>query len=204
QLPQAFKRGNSMAYDKYKCPDCNTPTPETMVGQGTQTPMGHCPKCKGGAKRLVKLGSNKQAMEVVQDNLWLCEDCLFAAVNDDYSGLDMHYSPEEAETRMQEIQAGLKELGWLTPDFDSETGEGIDDFSSRRCDCCGSNLAGERHRFTVLGEDEPKVGKPMDANVLASAVAKTARILTEEDLPNGNPELQKMVGDPDDFRTSTF
>jgi len=143
-------------------------------------------------------------MDIVQDNLWLCDDCLFAAVNDDYSGLDMHYSPEEAETRMQEIQAGLKELGWLTPDFDSETGEGIDDFSSRRCDCCGSNLAGERHRFTVLGEDEPKVGKPMDANVLASAVAKTARILTEEDLPNGNPELQKMVGDPDDFRTSTF
>src|SRR5208282_5634134 len=220
QLPQAFKRGNSMAYDKYKCPDCNTPTPETMVGQGTQTPMGHCPKCKGGAKRLVKLSSNKQAMEVVQDNLWLCDDCLFAAVNGDYSGLDMYYNHEDAEKRMQEIQAGLKELGWLTPDFDSETGDGIDSFSSRHCDCCGSNLAGERHRFSVLGPDQDfevgeqeapvpphigsKVGKTMDAKGLANAVSKTARILCEEDLPNGNPELQKMVGDPDDFRTSTF
>jgi hypothetical protein len=143
-------------------------------------------------------------MRVVQDNLWLCEDCLMAAVNDDYSGLDYSYNPAEAEQRMEEIQDGLRKLGWVTPDFDAETGEGIDDFSSRRCDCCGSNLAGERHRFVILGEDEPKVGKSMDANVLASAVAKTARILTEEDLPNGNPELQKMVGDPDDFRTSTF
>jgi hypothetical protein len=49
-----------------------------------------------------------------------------------------------------------------------------------------------------------KAGKTMDAQALASAVSKTARILTEEDVPNGNPELQKMVGDPDDFRTSTF
>jgi len=44
----------------------------------------------------------------------------------------------------------------------------------------------------------------MDAMVLAGALAKSARILTEEDEPNGNPELQKIVGDPDDFRTSTF
>ena len=46
--------------------------------------------------------------------------------------------------------------------------------------------------------------KAMDAKILAGALAKEARILTEEDMPNGNPELQKMVGDPDDFRTSTF
>ncbi len=154
-------------------------------------------------------------MQVVQDNLWLCEDCLFAAVNDDYSGLDYYYNPEDAEKRMQEIKAGLAELPYLAPNFDSETGDGIDEFSSRRCDCCGSNLAGGRHRFAQLGPDEdfevgeqeagePKAGNTMDANVLASAVAKTARILCEEDLPNGNPDLQKIVGDPDDFRTSTF
>jgi hypothetical protein len=40
-------------YEKYKCPDCGTPVAETMIGQGTQVPMGHCPKCGGGAKKLV-------------------------------------------------------------------------------------------------------------------------------------------------------
>lgn len=38
----------------------------------------------------------------------------------------------------------------------------------------------------------------------AAELAKTARVLDESDLPNGNPELQSMVGDPDDYRTSTF
>jgi hypothetical protein len=38
----------------------------------------------------------------------------------------------------------------------------------------------------------------------ASELAKTARVLDESDLPNGNPELQSMVGDPDDYRSSPF
>lgn len=44
----------------------------------------------------------------------------------------------------------------------------------------------------------------MDAKKLASELAKQARILCEEDIPNSNPELQRMVGDPDDVRVSTF
>jgi hypothetical protein len=36
-------------------------------------------------------------------------------------------------------------------------------------------------------------------------LAKTARVLDDElDSPNSNPELQAMVGDPDDTRISTF
>ena len=38
----------------------------------------------------------------------------------------------------------------------------------------------------------------------ASELAKVARVLDESDLPNGNPELQAMVGDPDDYRSSPF
>lgn len=92
-------------------------------------------------------------MRVVRDDLWLCQDCLFAAVNGDFSGLDGTYSKEASERRYQEIVAGLKKLGpHLVPDFDSEAGKGIEDFSRRTCDCCGTRLAGDRHRFAVLGE----------------------------------------------------
>lgn len=101
-------------------------------------------------------------MKIVRDNLWLCVDCLMAACNGDVSGVEpSHYDPsatrEERETardaRITEIWDGLAGLGkHLVPDFDSETEEGIRDFSSCGCDACGSRLAGEMHRFAVLGE----------------------------------------------------
>lgn len=43
-----------------------------------------------------------------------------------------------------------------------------------------------------------------DPTDLAVTLSKTARVLDESDLPNGNPELQAMVGDPDDNRSSAF
>src|SRR5258708_4881028 len=43
-----------------------------------------------------------------------------------------------------------------------------------------------------------------DPTDLAVTLSKVARVLDESDLPNGNPELQAMVGDPDDHRTSPF
>lgn len=43
------------SYGIYVCPDCGEEVPETMIGQGTQIPMGHCPKCGGGAKALEHL-----------------------------------------------------------------------------------------------------------------------------------------------------
>lgn len=44
----------------------------------------------------------------------------------------------------------------------------------------------------------------MDWNKLTDALNKTAKVLTTDDEPNINPELQAMTGDPDDTRTSTF
>ena len=94
-------------------------------------------------------------MIILFDNLKFCFDCLFAAVNDDYTVLDYNYSSEEAAVRMEVIQAGLRKWGpHLVPDFDSETGDGIEEFSSAPCDCCGSRLAGERYRFVVLGQEK--------------------------------------------------
>ena len=82
-------------------------------------------------------------MEVKISDLWLCQDCLFAAVNGDM--------PEDPATA-EKVSKGLAALGpHLVPDFDSETGSGINEFSWRTCDCCNSPLGGSRHRFAVLG-----------------------------------------------------
>lgn len=92
-------------------------------------------------------------MRVIQNNLWLCEDCTIGSVNDDFTGLDYYLKEPEASKRMAEIKAGLAALGPnLVPIFDSETNEGIDEFSSKPCACCGSHLAGSRHEFEILGE----------------------------------------------------
>lgn len=90
---------------------------------------------------------------MIENDLWLCSDCLFVAVNGDYSGLQYYYSGGELDARIAGIDAGLDALGpHLVPDFDSEEGTGIREFSSQTCDCCRSKLAGERHRFAILGE----------------------------------------------------
>ena len=85
---------------------------------------------------------------VIIENLAFCEECTMVAVNGDYTGLDYHYSAEESEKRAQEIDNGLAVLGAVYYDSSRES----DEFSTRRCDCCGSNLAGKRDYFIVLGE----------------------------------------------------
>ena len=93
-------------------------------------------------------------MKVIQDDLWLCSDCVQAAVNNDYTGLQYHYiSERHANDKMAEIQEGLEKLGpYLVPDFNTETLDGINSFSKVYCDCCGDHLHGERFRFAILGE----------------------------------------------------
>lgn len=87
-------------------------------------------------------------MIVIRDDLWLCVDCLMLACNGDASGI-------ESDARVAECEAGLAELGpHLVPDFDSESGEGIRDFSWHGCDACGSRLGGPSHRFAVLGNEQ--------------------------------------------------
>jgi len=66
------------------------------------------------------------------------------------------------------------------------------------------------YKYDQIVESAKKLGLPlplkrgtaMDFDV--KALAKTARVLDESDLPNGNPELQTMVGDPNDYRSSTW
>ncbi len=87
-------------------------------------------------------------MKVIIYNLRLCRDCTQAAVNNDYTGLDYRYQEPEATERMEEIQAGLAELGpHLVCSGDT------DEFSTRKCDCCKTRLAGERTLFCIIGEE---------------------------------------------------
>lgn len=37
----------------------------------------------------------------------------------------------------------------------SDLGTGYEEFSREDCDCCGTQLAGARYRFAILGEDKP-------------------------------------------------
>lgn len=96
-------------------------------------------------------------MKIVQDDLWLCDDCVMYAVNGDLTGIDYFYSGDKADKRAKEVVQGVNALGpHLVPDFDSETGKGMEEFSRTTCDGCGTRLAGGRHRFAVLGPDTKK------------------------------------------------
>lgn len=99
---------------------------------------------------------------IIRDGLKLCADCLIIAVNGDASGLDYHYGTgldrfgvkvkPSAFEREEQITAGLTRLGpGLVPDFDDETGKGIEEFSTSPCGCCETKLYGSRHEFVVLG-----------------------------------------------------
>ena len=73
--------------------------------------------------------------------VWFCEDCTQCAVNDDTTGI-------EDQRREKEVRRAVSRmLSNISPNWDSATGDGINDWSQSSCDCCGSRAAGERHRF---------------------------------------------------------
>jgi hypothetical protein len=85
-------------------------------------------------------------MRIIQDELYLCSDCTMVACNGSH-GLDIE--PEQ----LQRTENGLAKLGkHLVPNFDSETGDGLETFSRTPCDSCGSGLTGYRARFAILGQ----------------------------------------------------
>ncbi len=86
-------------------------------------------------------------------DLWFCVDCTIVECNGDWSGI------EDIGARHAEIQDGLDRLtangSHVSPNWDSETEEGIRSFSRCGCDCCGSPLAGEMHRFALFSPESP-------------------------------------------------
>ena len=98
----------------------------------------------GGDEGTKKRGHDTMA-RIIADDLLVCGDCLQAIANDDYTGLDYHYSPEEAKQREAEIRAGIESLGGY-----AVVGEAAG-FHWRGCDCCGSDLGGDKWECSVLG-----------------------------------------------------
>jgi hypothetical protein len=86
-------------------------------------------------------------MRVIEDNIWLCQDCTQVACN----GL---YGIEISEQQATATVHGLSKLGaHLVPDFDSDTRVGIRECSGRACQACQTVLTGYRARFAMLGAD---------------------------------------------------
>lgn len=86
-------------------------------------------------------------MRIVRDDLWLCADCTQVACNG-ISGMAIEGTP-----RAEEVARGLKKLGpYLAPAFDSNTGEGILEFSSIPCAACKEWRGGYRAEFATLGQ----------------------------------------------------
>lgn len=85
--------------------------------------------------------------DIIIAKLWLCYDCTIFECNGDASGME--------DDRYAAVLRGLERLEKsdllpMSANFDSETGEGIQDFSRSPCDCCGDHLHGPRTRFAVI------------------------------------------------------
>ncbi len=85
-------------------------------------------------------------------NLWLCQDCVDIAENNDTSSIE-HFYQNYAGNRITEIRNNLAELakqGELVANNDYNTGGGILELSKRQCDCCKSRLYGFRARYNLI------------------------------------------------------
>lgn len=83
-------------------------------------------------------------MAFVRDIIKVCESCLIAIANDDYSGMD-----DKEESR---VRAGIErtsQRGHLC------AGSVEYGFYNTVCECCGA-LAGNRHEVFIMWRDEDK------------------------------------------------
>jgi hypothetical protein len=84
-------------------------------------------------------------MRVIRDGLWLCSDCTQVAI-------DGPHGADITTDQLQRTLDGLSMLGeHLVSDNDSETGNGIEEFSRNVCKSCQTRLLGYRARFATLG-----------------------------------------------------
>ena len=82
------------------------------------------------------------------DSIMVCQDCLQAIVNDDYTGLDYSYGYVDGYARVQAIQSGIARL--TAGDRHLAGGDDEVEFSKWPCECCGERLAGSRHEIVIM------------------------------------------------------
>ncbi len=82
-------------------------------------------------------------------DVWVCVDCYFAH----HYGAHEHdgqWFAGESDSPSDRMPLGLiSDDVQITDNTDSESGEGIDEFSRQRCGGCGSSLGGNRYRLAV-------------------------------------------------------
>jgi hypothetical protein len=74
--------------------------------------------------------------EIVNQELWVCQDCLIALANADYTSMDL--------ARETAVRAGLTE--WARQGYRLMPGDNFFGYRDSTCDCCGTPLAGDRHQ----------------------------------------------------------
>lgn len=80
-------------------------------------------------------------MRVIRDNLEVCDDCIVAIANADFSGMD-DATEQAVKQGIQDLQKNGLYLVAGDEDFE---------FSQSNCDCCGG-LPGRRYSASLLGE----------------------------------------------------
>lgn len=86
-------------------------------------------------------------------SVWVCTDCYFAHHHGAEQRNGKWYAGETLEPAEREPLAYLLDEGVeLADNTDSETGEGMREFSWSQCDGCGSTLGGSRYRLAVFNE----------------------------------------------------
>lgn len=76
---------------------------------------------------------------VVTHDLWLCSCCIVKLANDDTSGCEFSGCHDD-----------VKPMSLLADEPNVVPGSAERDFSSVRCDGCGTDLAGYRHEAHIL------------------------------------------------------
>jgi hypothetical protein len=85
-------------------------------------------------------------------NVEVCTDCFFAHHYGAHEHDGQWYAGESDTPCDREPLNKLADYD-LADNTDSETGEGIEEFSMRACEGCGSNLGGSRYRLAVFARE---------------------------------------------------
>jgi hypothetical protein len=89
---------------------------------------------------------NETMAKIIDDEFYVCSDCLMIIANDDASSLDYYYE-DKADAREQEIRDAIDAVDGTICAGDSDRDL---EFSRNGCECCGSRLAGTLHHCVVL------------------------------------------------------
>lgn len=93
-------------------------------------------------------------MKIIDDCFMICDDCLQAIINDDYTGIQYSYEVEEdVNKRIAEIKKGIwnaTEHGKYHLVYNNDhTGDTC--FMWKNCECCNA-LPGNRNRMAIIGK----------------------------------------------------